>query len=143
MITFIISRDYKKEDGKTYTFAEFSVDSVSELPAADEAIDGKYLVAGSIGLVIETGNIYALNSEGEWVNQTGEDDTASASLNSASSTLNTSPLNIDRSALLSKTAGTLETDGTSELGDLVSGESVIENSEKEGEANVVGDTESE
>lgn len=133
MITFIISRDYKKEDGKTYTFAEFSVDSVSELPAANEAIDGKYLVAGSIGLVIETGNIYALNSEGEWVNQTGED-TVTASSSSANSTLNASPLNIDRSALLSKTAGTLETDNTSELGDLVSGESVIETSEKDGES---------
>lgn len=140
MITFIISRDYKKEDGKTYTFAEFSVDSVSELPAANEAIDGKYLVAGSIGLVIETGNIYALNSEGEWVNQTGED-TVTASSNSANSTLNASPLNIDRSALLNKT-GTLDTNSTSELGDLVSGESVIETSEKDGEADVVGDTES-
>lgn len=154
MITFIIDRDYSIDDSKKYVFAEISVDSVDELPTADEAVDGKYLVAGSIALVIATGNFYVLNSLGEWIKQTGEDEDNSASnSNSTSNTLNLSPTtNIDRSALLNKSnvinsneeiAET--TDEPSELETVLSAESVIEpeTAEKDGEADVLGDTESE
>ena len=154
MITFIIDRDYSIDDSKKYVFAEISVDSVDELPAANEAVDGKYLVAGSIALVIATGNFYVLNSLGEWVKQTGEDETDSASdSNSTSNTLNLSPTtNIDRSALLNKSnvinsnEEIAETaDEPSELEDVLTAESVIEpeTAEKDGEADVLGDTEIE
>jgi hypothetical protein len=156
MITFIIDRDYSIDDNKKYVFAEISVDSVDELPAANEAVDGKYLVAGSIALVIATGNIYVLNSLGEWIKQTGEDEDSNASnSNSTSNTLNLSPTtNIDRTALLNKSdiinsdepVDTAEmTEEQSELEDVLTAESVIEpeTAEKDGEADVLGDTESE
>ena len=154
MITFIIDRDYSIDDNKKYVFAEISVDSVDELPAANEAVDGKYLVAGSIALVIATGNFYVLNSLGEWVKQTGEDEDNSASnSNSTSNNLNLSPTtNIDRSALLNKSnvinsnEKIAETaDEPSKLEDVLTTESVIEpeTAEKDGEADVLGDTESE
>jgi hypothetical protein len=154
MITFIIDRDYSIDDSKKYVFAEISVDSVDDLPAANEAVDGKYLVAGSIALVIATGNFYVLNSLGEWIKQTGEDEGSNASnSNSTSNTLNLSPTtNIDRSALLNKSnvinsnEGIAETaDEPSELEDVLTAESVIEpeTAEKDGETDVLGDTESE
>lgn len=156
MITFIIDRDYSLTDGKKYVFAEISVDTVDELPEANEAVNGKYLVAGSIALVIATGNFYVLNSVGEWINQTGEDEDNSASnSNSTSNTLNLSPTtNIDRSALLNKSniingdepVDTAEmTEEQSELEDVLTAESVIEpeTAEKDGEADVLEDIESE
>ena len=157
MITFMIDRDYSISDNKKYIFAEISVDSVDELPAADEAVNGKYLVAGSIALVIATGDFYVLNSTGNWIKQTGEDGGNNASnssgTNSTNSTLNLSPTtSIDRSALLNKSniinsnEENAETaDEPSELEDVLSAESVIEPefAEKDGDFDVVGDTESE
>lgn len=55
-------------DGTT-TYMELNADSVSDLAIT---FDGVTIAAGSICLVIETGDFYVLDGGGNWVNQTGE-----------------------------------------------------------------------
>lgn len=62
--------------------AEMVCDSVEDLPAADD-ISGCILDMGSIAYIIATGDIYVINSSGEWNNSNG-----SASGGSKSLTLN-------------------------------------------------------
>lgn len=141
MITFMISKDYSVNDNKKYTFAEFSVDSVDELPAADEAIDGKYLVAGSIALVIATGDFYVLNSEGEWINQTSEDENVSSKSNTLSLSAPKNSVEIESPSETTKADAFREE--SSNFDDIIKGEGVIKADEKDGEDDVLGDTESE
>lgn len=55
-------------DGTT-TYMELNADSVSDLAIT---FDGVTIAAGSICLVIATGDFYVLDGGGNWVNQTGE-----------------------------------------------------------------------
>lgn len=52
--------------------AEIFCDTDTDLPTAD-AIDGCRLDMGSIAYVIATGDMYVLNSGGEWKNASGEE----------------------------------------------------------------------
>lgn len=51
-------------------YMELTADAETDLQNLD-SIDGFDIGFGSLCLVIETGDIWALNSSGTWVNQTG------------------------------------------------------------------------
>lgn len=55
-------------DGTT-AYMELNADNVNDLAIT---FDGVTIAAGSICLVIETGDFYVLDGGGNWVNQTGE-----------------------------------------------------------------------
>ena len=61
-------------DGTT-TYMELNADSVSDLAIT---FDGVTIAAGSICLVIETGDFYVLDGGGNWVKQTGESTVSNA-----------------------------------------------------------------
>ena len=52
-------------------YMELIADTESDLTSLDEA-EGFDIGFGSLCLVIETGDIWALDSSGSWVNQTGQ-----------------------------------------------------------------------
>lgn len=54
------------------TRAEMFCDTVSDLPSVND-IDGFILDMGSIAYVIDTGDLYVLNSNGDWINSSGEE----------------------------------------------------------------------
>lgn len=60
-------------DGAT-SYMELNADSVNDLALTFE---GTAIAAGSICLVIETGDFYVLDGNDNWVNQTGESAIAS------------------------------------------------------------------
>ena len=53
----------------TEAYMELNADSATDLTTTYQGYD---IAAGSICLVIETGNFYVLDGGGNWVNQTGE-----------------------------------------------------------------------
>lgn len=55
---------------------EFFCDDIADLPAID-AVNGCILAMGSIAYIINTGDFYVLNSDGEWKNSQGEETNAS------------------------------------------------------------------
>ncbi len=57
------------ENGISKYIAEIDCDTPGDLPVPADS-----WLMGSIAHVISTGNFYALNSSGEWVNQTGDDE---------------------------------------------------------------------
>ena len=59
-------------DGST-SYMELNADTVSDLALA---LEGTTIAAGSVCLVIETGDFYVLDGNDNWVNQTGESNTA-------------------------------------------------------------------
>lgn len=65
----------KYENNKNYVRYEFDVDAASELAGLSDAIneiDSNTVIAqGSIAWVIGDGEFYGMNSEGQWINQTG------------------------------------------------------------------------
>ncbi len=62
--------------------AEMFCDTSADLPSVDD-IDGCLLDMGSIAYIIDTGDVYVLNSEGAWKNANGEDNAAIAASVSA------------------------------------------------------------
>lgn len=51
-------------------YCHLNADEVSDL---SEAIGGVNIAPGSLCLVIATGDFYALNADGEWINVTSSD----------------------------------------------------------------------
>lgn len=58
----------------TEAYMELNADSTTDLTTTYQGYD---IAAGSICLVIETGDFYVLDGGGNWVNQTGESAVAS------------------------------------------------------------------
>lgn len=71
----------KFEEGLSVERMELDVDTGAELPEVD-FLSGHKLYMGSIAWVIETGEFYAMMSDGTWVNQS--EGAESSSLNTAS-----------------------------------------------------------
>ena len=59
----------------TEAYMELNADSAADLVTTYQGYD---IAAGSICLVIETGDFYVLDGDDNWVNQTGESTAASA-----------------------------------------------------------------
>jgi len=65
----------KFEDGVSVERMELDVDTAAELPEVD-FLSGHKLYMGSIAWVISTGEFYAIQSDGTWVNQSEAAETA-------------------------------------------------------------------
>ena len=66
---YILKRKYIRTEYKTEAvmiWAAIIVDTSSELSAKYGELE---LISGSIAIVIDSGTVYALNSSGEWIEQ--------------------------------------------------------------------------
>lgn len=90
MNTMINIRNFKfleRKDDISIERMEIDVDNASELPKAD-AFEGRKIAQGSIAFAINDKTFYAMNSDGEWVNQTGEEDESAVTASAKANTLN-------------------------------------------------------
>lgn len=71
MIEIIREKYLRPEEDLDLTRCEICVDTAEELPGIYD-FSGKKLAQGSIAWDISTGDLYGLNSSGEWYNQNGD-----------------------------------------------------------------------
>lgn len=71
MIEIIREKYLRPEEDLDLTRCEICVDTAEELPDIYD-FSGKKLAQGSIAWDISTGDLYGLNSSGEWYNQNGD-----------------------------------------------------------------------
>lgn len=57
----------KQSNQNDYSYVEFYLDDISELPEVLKTKKGKNACPGSIALIINTSEVYCLNSKREWV----------------------------------------------------------------------------
>lgn len=75
MITIMKQIFLRYEGEKSVERMEICVDAASDLPSAD-GITGCMIAQGSIAWDVSTGDFYGMTSTGEWVNQSGNANTA-------------------------------------------------------------------
>lgn len=124
------------KDGVAYVEVELWVSDAESIPAAD-GIDGRQLVPGSIAIIPSESSIYVLDFDSKW-KEWKEQGSATTPTNATLS--NKYSINSDEPVDTAEM--TEEQEEQSELEDVMTAESVIEpeTAEKDGEADVLGDT---
>ncbi len=59
----------KQANQNDYHYCEFFLDNINELPQVLLSEKGKKACPGSIAFIIDTGDVYILNSQREWIPQ--------------------------------------------------------------------------